>query len=92
MKVLVQVRTRNLKAPCSTCLGTCGPFCKVGGFSNVLQCTLFLLFCPQQSSGLMEGWIQVSFFLVILEHSGFNMHGKSNLGASLKEKQNLCVS
>ena len=30
--------------------------------------------------------------LVILEHSGFNMHGKSNLRASLKEKQNLCVS
>jgi hypothetical protein len=37
----------------------------------------------------MEGWIQVSFFLVILEHSGFNMHGKSNLRASLKEKQNF---
>ncbi len=62
MKVLSKIKTRNLKAPCSTCLGTCGPFCKVGGFSNVLQCTLFLLFCPQQSSGLMEGWIQVSFF------------------------------
>jgi hypothetical protein len=41
---------------------------------------------------LLLSFLFAAVFLVILEHSGFNMHGKSNLRASLKEKQNLCVS
>ncbi len=61
---MVQVRARNLTAPCSTCLGTCGPFARgedLVMYYNVLPLPSF----PQQSSGLLEGWIQVRFFLAV---------------------------
>jgi hypothetical protein len=43
MKVLVQVRTRNLKAPCSTCLGTCGPSARGEDLVMYYNVLLFLL-------------------------------------------------
>ncbi len=42
------------------------------------------LFTDVEATGLQ--WA----YLVILEHSGFNMHGKSNLRSSLKETNCVC--
>jgi hypothetical protein len=44
MKVLVQVSARNLKAPCSTCLGTCGPSARGEDLVMYYNVLLFLLF------------------------------------------------